>query len=89
MVPFKIWLGQDGRYEKKNIGEWKKWETEPQKAEEFEALDWSEANGYGVILGTQAKNGMYLGVIDFDRKGLTEEAKTRGKEILKDLLTAP
>jgi hypothetical protein len=87
VVPFRIWWNKEtGQYEKKNIGLWAKWQTEPQTDEEFEALDWRGANGFGVILGTEAGNSCYLGVIDFDTKGnVSEEGKARGEGFLKDL----
>ena len=71
---------------------WKKWQTEPQTDREYNNLSWrkngKEANGFGVLLGTKAKNGMYLSVIDYDVKGniVTEEAKQKGKELLKELV---
>jgi putative DNA primase/helicase len=85
VIPFKVTKKEDGEYDKRNLGSWKKWETEPQTQEEFDALDWSEANAFAVILGTQAKNGHYLSVIDYDVKGAAnEEIKAKGKEILRD-----
>ena len=86
VVPFKIVKTDKGEFNKQNIGYWKKWETESQSEEEFKELCWAEANGFGVILGTQAKNGMFLSVIDYDVKGekVSEEVKLKGKEILKD-----
>jgi P4 family phage/plasmid primase-like protien len=96
IVPFKMWK-ENGIYEKKNIGCWKKWETEPQTDEEFKALDWTEANALAVILGTKAKNGKYLSVIDHDVKSKPKEPEQEkearlkaiaiGKEILKDFPT--
>lgn len=87
VIPFRLWL-ENGLYEKKNIGEWKKWETEPQTDEEFNNLNWNGANGVGVILGTQAKNGLYLSVIDHDTKGkMSDEAKAKGAELLREFPT--
>ena len=86
IIPFKITQKDNGEYEKTNLSTWKKWMEEPQSEEEFNALPWNEANAFGVILGTQAKNGFYLSVIDYDTKGdkVSEEVKAKGKEILKD-----
>ena len=86
VVPFKIWKAENGIYEKKNIGYWKKWETEPQTDEEFNVLNWTEANAIGVLLGTKAKNGLFLSVVDHDIKGdtLKPGAVEKGKETLKD-----
>ena len=81
VIPFVItWDHKKGQYKKDNIGTWKKWETEIQTEEEFKNIYWSkngqQANGFGVILGTKAKNGFYLSVIDYDVKGkVSEEAK--------------
>jgi len=91
VIPFVVTWNEDKQeYDKENIGFWKKWEAEPQTEEEFNALSWSksgkEANAFGIILGTKAKNGFYLIVVDYDVKGtkVTEEAKAKGKEILKE-----
>ena len=96
VIPFRVWK-ENGIYEKKNIGYWKKWETEPQTDEEFKALDWTEANALAVILGTKATNGKYLSVIDHDVKPKPKETEQEkearlkgiaiGKEILKDFPT--
>ncbi len=87
VIPFKIWKNEKSEYEKKNIGYWAKWQTEPQTEAEFKALDWREANGLGIILGTKANNGLYLSAIDYDVKGtkISEEAKAIGKQILREL----
>jgi len=88
VIPFKIAKKENGEYDKQNLSAWKKWETEQQTKEDFNALNWKEANGFGVILGTKAKNGYYLSVIDYDVKGkVTEEVREKGKEILKDFPT--
>lgn len=86
VIPFEIWKNEKGIYEKKNIGYWKQWETQPQTEEEFKNLNWNEANGLGVLLGIKAKNGLYLSVVDHDVKGKTIKpgAIEKGKEILKN-----
>jgi len=86
VVPFKVTEKADGEFEKRNLCAWGKWMQEPQTDAELNGLDWSGANAFAVILGTQAKNGLYLSVIDYDTKGtaLTEEAKAKGKEILSE-----
>ena len=99
VIPFVIsWNPNKKQFEKENNGCWKQWETDPQTDEEFNNLSWrkngKDANGFGVLLGTKAKNGMYLAVIDYDIKpkpNETEEDKkqrleatAKGKEILKD-----
>lgn len=85
VIPFKIMKSERGNYDKQNLSSWKKWETEPQTDEEFMALNWREANAFAIILGTQAKNGLFLSIIDYDVKGdVRESAKTKGKELIKE-----
>jgi hypothetical protein len=85
VVPFKL-TRKETEYEKLNLSNWKKWETEPQTDEECLSLNWDGANAFAVILGTQAKNGLYLTVIDYDCKGdnVTQEVKDKGRELLKE-----
>lgn len=87
VIPFKITKNDKGEYEKQNLSTWKSWMEQPQTEQEFNGLNWNSANGFGVILGTQAKNGYYLSVIDYDTKGgkVSEEVKAKGKEILNEL----
>jgi putative DNA primase/helicase len=88
VIPFQITKKDNGEWDKRpKVSTWQKWETEPQTEEDFQGLKWDGANGFGVILGGQAKNGLYLAVVDYDTKGATvsEEAKAKGKEILKEL----
>jgi len=86
VVPFKLTLKDNGEYDKKPSVQWAKWESGPQTDEEFNALNWSDASALGLVLGTLAKNGLYLAVIDYDTKGkdLLEEAKAKGLELLKE-----
>ncbi len=85
VVPFKL-TKKGYEYEKTNLSNWKKWETELQTDEEFVALNWIEANAFGLVLGTQARNGFYLSVIDYDCKGdsVSQEVKDKGREMLKE-----
>jgi putative DNA primase/helicase len=88
VIPFSIYPKEDesGEYDKAPIIEtWKQWETQPQTDEEFNALNWTNANAIGVLLGTQTKYG-YLSCIDYDVKGKTvsEDAKKKGLEITND-----
>ena len=88
VIPFKLTLKESGEYDKKPLVQWAKWETEPQTDAEFDALSWSDANALGVILGTLTKGGLYLAVVDYDVKGnLSEDAKAKGLELLKELPT--
>ena len=45
---------------------WGQWQTKPQTVEEFEALPWDKADGFGVLCGVKAKNGFHLAIIDID-----------------------
>jgi hypothetical protein len=86
VVPWLITQKPDGSYDKKPLIPWGKWQTEPQTDAELEALNWSHANGIGIVLGTLSKKGFYLVVIDYDVKGnASEEAKAAGAAILKGL----
>ena len=86
VIPFKV-TKKDEEYTKIILAQgWKKWETEQQTYNEFEALKWKVANAFAIILGTQAKNGMYLSVIDYDCKGkdVLDEVKEKGRTLLKE-----
>jgi len=52
---------------KQPLTSWAKWQTQPQSEEEVEALPWTEADGFGVLCGLKAKNGLYFAVIDVDK----------------------
>jgi P4 family phage/plasmid primase-like protien len=65
-----------------NIREYKQWNERLQTDEEFNALDWTGCNGFGLILGQKNKDGKYLAVIDFDPKLKKEKlVKVVGKII--------
>ncbi len=76
VVPVKIaWNKNKNQWDKKPLTEWKRWQTEKQTDIEFDSLDWSNANGLGVILGWKTERG-YLCVVDYDVKGkATDEVK--------------
>lgn len=73
--------------QKKPLVEWQKWEVEPQTKAEFDGLPLEKAEGFAVICGTQAKNGLYFCAVDFDIKNLGEEAIEKGREAVKELPT--
>jgi len=85
VIPFKL-TKKGEEYDKLNLSSWKQWEIKPQTDEEFMVLNWIGANAFAVILGTQAKNGLYLSAVDYDCKGndVTEEVKEKGRMILKE-----
>ncbi len=70
VIPFKIFeANENGIHDKKPaINEYSHWYSTPQTDAEFNALNWNGCNGYGVILGMKANNGLYLGCIDWDPK---------------------
>jgi hypothetical protein len=87
VIPFKLVKKDDGEYSKVILAAgWKKWETQLQTDEEFLAINWKDANAFAVVLGTQARNGLYLSVIDYDCKGtdVTDEVKEKGRTLLKE-----
>ncbi|MCW4046856.1 MAG: bifunctional DNA primase/polymerase [Candidatus Bathyarchaeota archaeon] len=73
--------------QKKPLVDWAKWQTETQTPQELENQPWNAADGFAIICGTKQKNGLYIGAVDFDLRNLSEEAITKGKQILKCLLT--
>jgi putative DNA primase/helicase len=86
VIPFKVTQKDNGEYEKKNLASWGKWQTETQTSEEFNSLNWTDANAYGILLGTKSTNGYYLTVIDYDVKGkVTDTVKEVGKNVLNEL----
>jgi hypothetical protein len=73
--------------QKKPLDDWAQWQFQRQTQEEFENQPWDVAEGFAIICGTQLENGLFTAAIDFDVKNVSEEAQTRGKQILKQLLT--
>lgn len=85
VIPFILtWNEKEQKYDKDNIGTWQKWQTEPQTPEEFKALQWSkngkDANAFGVLLGTKAKNEKYLAVLDYDVKPIQKNEQETDEE---------
>lgn len=85
----KLWFGQQTPVvpvkQKKPLVEWAQWQIKPQTTAEFEALPWSQADGFAIICGTKLANGLYVGAIDFDVKNVNQEAKEKGYQILKKM----
>lgn len=73
--------------QKKPLVEWAHWQTQRQMQEEFENQPWHLADGFAIICGTKLENGLYTATIDFDVKNVSQDAQTKGKQILKQLLT--
>jgi len=72
---------------KEPLHKWSQWQTERQSELAFEALPWSEADGFALIMGQQLHNELYIGAIDFDVKNLPSQVVEKGREALKFLPT--
>lgn len=46
---------------------WRHWQTESMTREQFDALPWSEAANYAIILGTKTKKGFFFCAVDCDK----------------------
>jgi len=71
---------------KQPLVSWSQWQTQRQSREEFESLPWSQADGFAAVCGTQLFNGLYFGALDYDVKNVREEAKDKGKQVLRSML---
>ncbi|MBS7636584.1 site-specific integrase [Candidatus Bathyarchaeota archaeon] len=68
--------------EKKPLHEWRRWQTERQSEGDFEALPWSEADGFALICGSRLSNGLHFATVDFDVKMLAKKQERRaGKKL--------
>ena len=74
---------------KQPLHEWKKWETQKQTQEEFEALPGASADGFAIICGVQLNNGYYVGALDCDlEKGgklFSEDVLKKQTEVLENM----
>ncbi|MBT0159095.1 hypothetical protein G4O51_03835 [Candidatus Bathyarchaeota archaeon A05DMB-2] len=70
---------------KQPLAKWEKWQSERQTQQEFNSLNFNDADGLGVICGTKNNDGLYLAVVDFDLKNLSPEAVEKGNQVLKEL----
>jgi hypothetical protein len=88
VVPIVLKKDKDDKWLKIPLcEEWASWQGRRQTIEEFNALDWNSADGFAIVCNWPNDKGLYLGVIDYDVKKVSEEAKSRGKELLKKLPT--
>jgi hypothetical protein len=71
-----------GKVAKKPFSVWGKWHKQRQTLEEFESQGWDDANGFAIVTDYPNKDGLYLSVVDYDTKEVSEEAKNRGKQLL-------
>lgn len=70
---------------KQPLQQWQNWISERQTQEEFNNLNFSDVDGYGVICGTKNKDDLYLAVVDFDVKKLPDKVIEKGRKVLKEL----
>lgn len=70
---------------KQPLTKWEKWQTQRQTQEEFDSLNFSDADGIGIVCGTKNKDSLYLAVIDFDVKNVSPKAIEKGQRVLKEL----
>jgi hypothetical protein len=71
--------------EKQPLAKWESWQTERQTQEEFNALNFFNCTGLGLVCGTKNRENYHLAVIDFDIKNVAPEAIEAGKLVLKNL----
>lgn len=70
---------------KEPLHKWSHLQHERQTELNFEALPWSQADGFAIICGQQLHNELYIAAIDFDTKNLPSEIVEKGKQVLKHL----
>lgn len=70
---------------KEPLHKWQKWQAERQSEGDFEALPWSEADGFAIVCGQQLHNKFYVGAIDLDVKNLPPDVVEKGRQALKHL----
>jgi len=83
VVAVAIERGDDGRFSKKPLVDWGRWQKERQSPEDFDGQPWDSADGFGVVCSIPNREGYYLAVVDHDTKNVSVEARRRGEELLK------
>ncbi|MCW4047491.1 MAG: bifunctional DNA primase/polymerase, partial [Candidatus Bathyarchaeota archaeon] len=86
VIPWRF-IQINGKTEKKPvITEWKQWQTRPQTREEFDALNFPNADGVGLLCGAPNRAGLYLCALDYDIKdNPSAEALALGKKLLREM----
>lgn len=69
---------------KQPLVKWTKWQNQKQTKKEFENLPWKTADSFALIGGSQLRNGVYIGAVDFDVKNLPKAVIDIGRKILKE-----
>ena len=83
VVPMVFIKEDNGNVHKQPLVEWRKWQNQEQTLQEFESLPWDKAEGFEVLCGKPNKDGLYIGVADFDVKKTAPEAQALGLQALK------
>jgi len=83
IVAFNLRIDRDGKIVKRPLVEWREWNQRRQTVEEFESQPWDRADGFGVVCNLPNHDGLYIAVIDYDVKGVSDEARERGAGLLK------
>lgn len=82
VIPIIFVKEAEGNVKKKPLVDWKKWESKEQTLQEFEDSRWDEAEGFAVLCGKPGREGLNVGVVDFDVKQTTPEAQAMGRKAL-------
>jgi len=64
IIPVRIREGKDG-FEKKPLIQWSRFIDSKQTREEFQSIDWSQADGFGIVCGHETPYG-FIFAIDID-----------------------
>lgn len=70
---------------KRPLFRWKQWQDKRQTEADLNGLPWREANGFALIGGSRLNSGIHIAAVDFDIKGVSEEAQKKGSDILRKL----
>jgi len=85
VVPFDIKPHETEKWSKRPIVEYKRWWTERQTEDDFDALPWNRASGFAVLCGTPNEKGEYLAVVDYDVVNVSDEARQLGERAFREL----
>ena len=83
VVAFRFKIDDEGELSKQPLIEWSKWKSQRQTLEEFENQPWSISDAFGIVCGYPNAEGLYLAVVDYDVKKVSEDAKKRGEKLLE------
>ncbi len=72
---------------KKPLIAWSQWQTREQNREQFDSQPWQDADGFAIVCGTKNNEDLFIAAVDFDVKNVSEDAKEKGRQVLRYLLT--